>query len=561
MEMALSLKTEHLKRYKDIAQLFVKYGRSDLVKSAGIEAEFEGEGAAMPKDAEQLARHLTDDLEKLGPTFIKLGQLLSTRPDLLPMPFIDALTRLQDKVEPFPYAEAEAIITAELGVRLSKLFREFEREPIAAASLGQVHRAWLRDGRPVAVKVQRPGIRERIQEDLEALDEIAQTLDKRTELGARYQLASMLHEFRRSLIKELDYRQEARNLATLRANLAQFDRIVVPGAIEDYTTGRVLTIEYIRGQKVTSINPVVRTELDGAALAEQLFQAYLRQILIDGFVHADPHPGNVFLTEDDRVALLDLGMVARVSPGMQEKLLQMLLAVSEGRSDEAATIAISIGDVQQDYFDEAGFRRKVAELVAETQGASIEQIQVGRTILLVSRMSAESGIRVPSELTMLGKTLLNLDQVGRTLDPTFDPNASIRRNAAELTTERVRRSLSPGNFMASLIELRDFAQRLPARINRILDNVADNKLKINVDALDEKLLMEGFQKVANRITAGLILAALIVGAALLTQVSSSFRILGYPALATLFFLAAAGGGIFLLVDIFSTDYKSGRKKK
>jgi predicted unusual protein kinase regulating ubiquinone biosynthesis (AarF/ABC1/UbiB family) len=559
--MALSLKTEHLKRYRDVAQLFVKYGRSDLIRSAGIEAEFEAEAPAVPGDAEDMARHLTDDLEKLGPTFIKLGQLLSTRPDLLPMAFIEALARLQDKVEPFPYADVEATVTAELGVRLSKLFREFEREPIAAASLGQVHRAWLRDGRPVAVKVQRPGIRERIQEDLEALDEIAQMLDRRTELGARYQFTGMLHEFRRSLIKELDYRQEARNLATLRANLSGFDRIVVPAAVEDYTTGRVLTIEYVRGQKITSIHPVVRTELDGAALAEQLFQAYLRQILIDGFVHADPHPGNVFLTEDDRVALLDLGMVTRVSPAMQEKLLQMLLAISEGNSDEAATIAISIGDVQRDWFDEPGFRRKVAELVAETQGASIEQIQVGRTILLVSRMSAESGVRVPSELTMLGKTLLNLDQVGRTLDPAFDPNASIRRNAAELTTERVRRSLSPGNFMASLIELRDFAQRLPARVNRILDNVADNKLKIDVDALDEKLLMEGFQKVANRITTGLVLAALIVGAALLTQVPSSFRILGYPALATLFFLAAAGGGIFLLVDIFRTDYKSGRKKK
>jgi predicted unusual protein kinase regulating ubiquinone biosynthesis (AarF/ABC1/UbiB family) len=558
--MALSLKTEHLKRYKDIAQLFVKYGRSDLIKSAGIEAEVEGE-AAIPADAEATARQLADDLERLGPTFIKLGQLLSTRPDLLPIPFIEALTRLQDKVGPFPYSEVEAIVTAELGVRVSKLFREFEREPIAAASLGQVHRAWLRDGRPVAVKVQRPGIRERIQEDLEAMDEIAITLDKRTEMGQRYQFAAMLHEFRRSLIRELDYRQEARNLSTLRENLAQFDRIVVPAAIEDYTTGRVLTTEYIRGQKVTSINPVVRTELDGAVLAEQLFRAYLRQILIDGFVHADPHPGNVFLTDDDKIALLDLGMVTRVTPAMQEKMLQMLLAVSEGRSDEAATIAISIGDVQEDFFDEPGFRKKVAELVAETQGASIEQIQVGRTILMVSRMSAESGIRVPAELTMLGKTLLNLDQVGRTLDPAFDPNASIRRNAAELTSERVRRSLSPGNFMASLIELRDFAQRLPARVNRILDNVADNKLKVNVDAIDEKLLMEGFQKVANRITTGLILAALIVGAAMLTRVESSFRILGYPALATFFFLLAAGGGVFLLFDIFRSDYSSGRKKK
>jgi predicted unusual protein kinase regulating ubiquinone biosynthesis (AarF/ABC1/UbiB family) len=179
---------------------------------------------------------------------------------------------------------------------------------------------------------------------------------------------------------------------------------------------------------------------------------------------------------------------------------------------------------------------------------------------MVSRMSAESGIRVPSELALLGKTLLNLDLVGRALDPTFDPNASIRRNAAELTTERVKKSLSPGNLMVSLIELRDFAQRLPARLNRIFDHVADNKLRVTVDAIDEKLLMEGFQKVANRITTGLILAALIVGAAMLTRVPSSFEILGYPALATLFFLAAAGGGIFLLVDIFRTDYRSGRKK-
>jgi predicted unusual protein kinase regulating ubiquinone biosynthesis (AarF/ABC1/UbiB family) len=472
---------------------------------------------------------------------------------------VEALARLQDDVEAFSYPEAEAIITAELGVRVSKLFREFEREPIAAASLGQVHRAWLRDGRPVAVKVQRPGIRERVQEDLEALEEIAQVLDKRTALGARYQFTAMLHEFRRSLIKELDYRQEARNLAVLRENLARFDRIVVPAAIEDYTTGRVLTIEYVRGQKVTSFNPVVRTELDGEALAEQLFQAYLRQVLIDGFVHADPHPGNVFLTEDDRIALLDLGMVTHVSPAMQEKLLQMLLAIGEGRSDEAATIAIAIGDVRADDFDEAGFRRKVADLVADTRSASLDQIQLGRTILLVSRMSAESGVRVPSELILLGKTLLNLDQVGRALDPTFDPNASIRRNAADLTAERVRRSLSPGNLMVSLIELRDFAQRLPARLNRLFDHLADNKLKVNVDAIDEKLLMEGFQKVANRITAGLVLAALIVGAALLTQVPSSFEILGYPALATLFFLAAAGGGVFLLVDIFRSDYRRGKK--
>src|SRR5919197_1218128 len=180
------------------------------------------------------------------------------------MPFIEALSRLQDRVGPSPFSEVEAIIAAELGVRTSKLFREIEREPLAAASLGQVHRAWLRDGRTAAVKVQRPHIRERIQADLEATSEIAAAVDKHTELGRRYQFAGMVDEFRKSLIRELDYRQEARNLATLRTNLAEFDRIVVPAAIDDYTTSRVLTTEYVRGQKITAVNPVVRTELDGA---------------------------------------------------------------------------------------------------------------------------------------------------------------------------------------------------------------------------------------------------------------------------------------------------------
>src|SRR6185436_4713630 len=244
---------------------------------------------------------------------------------------------------------------------------------------------------------------------------------------------------------------------------------------------------YVRGTKITTLSPLVRTELDGSALAEQLFRAYLQQILVDGFVHADPHPGNVFLTEDDRIALLDLGMVAHVSSAMQEKLLQLLLAVSEGKSDEAATVAIQIGQTTP-RFDEVAFRRKVGDLVAQTKDASVEQIEVGKIVLLLSRMSGESGIRVPSELMMLGKTLLNLDQVGRALDPTFDPNASIRRNAADLTRHRLRKTLSPGNLLSAAMEVKEFAERLPGRINKILDTVASNGLEVKVDAIDEKAL-------------------------------------------------------------------------
>jgi predicted unusual protein kinase regulating ubiquinone biosynthesis (AarF/ABC1/UbiB family) len=373
-------------------------------------------------------------------------------------------------------------------------------------------------------------------------------------MGRRYGLTVMLDEFRKTLRRELDYRLEARNLEILAENLRGFDRIVVPLPVTDYTTSRVLTSDYIRGEKITKLSPLVRTEIDGEVLASQLFRAYLQQILVDGFVHADPHPGNVFLTDDNRVALLDLGMVARIPPGMQEKLLRLLLAVSEGRAEEAATVAITLGDVQP-HFDEKGFRRDVADLVAQNIGATVGQMQIGRMVLMLARMSGERGIRVEPELTMLGKTLLNLDQVGCTLDPDFDPNAAIRRNAAELMRQRMFKSLSPGNLFAGVMELKEFAENLPRRINTILDHVAGNSLEVKVDAIDEKMLLEGFIKVANRITMGLILASLIVGAALLMRVETSFRILGYPGLAIVCFFAAAAGGVTLVFNILWSDHK------
>jgi ubiquinone biosynthesis protein len=552
--MGISLKGEHVKRYKDIAALFMKYGRSELVRNAGLEDVAAPEVAAAAPAETELAQQLAADLEKMGPTFIKIGQLLSTRADLLPTPYMEALARLQDKVGPFPFMEVEAIVSSELGVRLSKAFSEFETDPVAAASLGQVHRAALRDGRRVAVKVQRPGIRDQIAKDLEALLEIAAFADLHTQTGRRFGFTQTLEEFRKTLLRELDYKMEARNLEILSENLRAFDRIVVPLPVEDYTTSRVLTIDYIRGEKITKLSPLIRTEMDGEVLAEQLFRAYLQQILVDGFVHADPHPGNVFLTDDNRVALLDLGMVTHISPGMQEKLLRLLLAVSEGRAEDAATVAITMGDVQP-HFDEKGFRRDVADLVAQNIGATVGQIQVGRVVLVLARMSSERGIRVEPELTMLGKTLLNLDQVGRTLDPDFDPNAAIRRNASELTRQRVRKSLSPGNLFAGVMELKEFAENLPRRVNTILDRVANNSLEVKVDAIDEKMLLEGFIKVANRITMGLILASLIVGAALLMRVETTFRILGYPGLAILCFLFAAAGGVTLVGNIVWADHK------
>ena len=553
--MAISLKPQHLNRYRQIAWLFVKYGRSDLVKDTGLEETLEAEQRVTPKEAAK-ADELADDLEKLGPTFVKLGQLLSTRVELMPRAYLEALARLQDKVEPFPFDEVEKIVTSELGVRMSKAFSDFEVTPMAAASLGQVHRARLRDGRQVAVKVQRPGIRDAMLEDLDALDEIAEFLDNHTAAGKRYEFCQMLDQFRKSLLRELDYRLEASNLTTIGQHLKEFEHIVVPEPIADYVTSRVLTMQYVHGKKITDLNPLARMEFDGDALAEELFRAYLQQILVDGFFHADPHPGNVFLTDDYRIALIDLGMVGKIMPGLQEQLLQLLLSIAEGRGDDAADIAIKIGDRKED-FAEKEFKRAIAEIVAKQQGATVEQMQVGRLVLEVTQVSGENGVRVPAELTMLGKTLLNLDQVGRTIAPDFDPNASIRRNAAQIMQQRLLKSLSPGNLFSGVLELKDLVQRLPARLNKIIDAIANNEMKISVDAIDEKTLVLGFQKVANRITVGLIIAALIVGAAMMMRVETSFRIWGYPGLAILLFLAAAGGGIVLLINILFYDKGQG----
>jgi ubiquinone biosynthesis protein len=551
--MALSLRPEHLKRYKDMALLLVRYGRADLVRSAGLEEAIEGSQPEVQVDPEKL-ENLSADVERMGPTFIKLAQLLSTRADLLPQPYIEALTRLQDKVEPFPFTEVEEIVANELGVRISKAFSYFESSPIAAASLGQVHRAALRDGREVVVKVQRPGIREEMSKDMDVLSDMAAFLDSHTEAGRKYEFAPLLEEFRKNLLRELDYRLEARNLIIFANNLREFDRIIVPQPVDDYTTSRVLTMDYISGKKITSLSPLAKIDLDGYQLAQHLFQAYLHQILIDGFFHADPHPGNVFLTDDRRIALIDLGMVARIAPRPQENLIQLLLAISEGKGDETADVTIKMGEAKAG-FDEKTFRKHVADLVLENQNAQLENLNSGRVVLRIQQIAGESNFRLPTEFTMIAKALLNLDQVVHTLDPKFDPNFAIRSYADVIMERRFRKSLSAGNLYGTVLELKEFVDKLPGRVNQFVDTLTTNGIRIDADVIDEHSLLSSLHKIANRITVGLLLAALIVGAALMMRVESTWTILGYPAIAIIFFLLAAIGALVLVFNIMFFDEK------
>ena len=555
--MVVSLKPERLKRYKDVAMLLIKYGRSDLISPAGLEGSVLPDEIAAETETAP-AEDLAKDLEKLGPTFIKLGQLLSTRADLLPGPYLEALERLQDQIEPYPYEEVERIVSGELGVRISKAFADFDPVPLAAASLAQVHRATMRDGRAVVVKVQRPDIRELIVGDLEALGEIAHFLDQHTELGKRYEFDNMLVNLRKSLLRELDFTIEANNLHAIGQNLSEFEEIVIPEPIDDFTTTRVLTMEFITGKKITALNPLRLMEIDGALLAEELFSAYLKQFLVDGLFHADPHPGNVFLTDDDRIALLDLGMVGRVTRSFQDNLLRLMLAISEGRGEAAAEAAIKMGEPKEG-FDRETFKRRITDLVAEHGDAVLSRLNAGRVTLEITRISADCWFRLPAEFTMIAKALLNLDRVVYTVDPNFDPNLIIRERANEILQQNILKSVAPTNLLSGVVDLKEFVEKLPTRVNRILDAVGDNELRFKVDAIDEKIVLEGLQKIANRITLGLVVASLIVGAAMLMRVETSFRIWGYPGLAMIFFLIAAAAGLGLAFSILFYDEK--RRKK
>lgn len=556
----MKINTRHLTRYKQIALLLWKYGRSDLVKQMGVEEavmeeqkeEFAAAGRA---NADQLAT----DLEEMGPTFVKLGQILSARPDLIPEAYTKSLARLLDSVKPFPSGNAVQIVQEELGVRISRAFSYFDEKPMAAASLGQVHRAALRDGREVVVKVQRPNIATQISDDFEVILELAKAIEMHSEWGKRRRVTQIVEELRISILHELDYIREAQNLMAVGRNLADLDRLYVPQPIDGYCTRRVLTMEFVAGTKITALSPLARIEMNGTQLADQLFRAYLKQVLVDGIFHADPHPGNIFLTPDNHLALLDLGQVGRTTPGLQEHLLKLLIAISEGKSEQASDILVRMSETGAD-FNRTALERRMGQIIAEQHGQNIQQINVGGTLLAVTGCAADLSVYVPSQLTMLAKTLLQIDEVGKVLDPQFDPNAAIRRHVTELTTLRMRKTSTQGSLLSTALEFKDFAAGLPVRLNRIMDALVNCDLEVKVRTPEVDVMMEGLQKVANRITTGLVLAALIVGAALLMRVETSWRVLGYPGLAIICFLAAAAGGVWLLATIFMHDRRAQHRR-
>jgi predicted unusual protein kinase regulating ubiquinone biosynthesis (AarF/ABC1/UbiB family) len=542
------LKPQFLGRYRDIAWLLYRHGRTDLVDAGELADDTPKDTSPGSARAEELA----EDLEAMGPTFVKLGQVLASRADLLPQNYRDALGRLTDDVESFAFDEARLIIEQALGIAVADVFESIDETPLAAASLGQVHRARLADGRDVVVKVQRPGVKQRIHDDIAALAEIARLVESHTDFGKRYRLMDVLRQFKRSIANELNYEHEAENLWTLRQNLERFELLVVPESLPELTAEQVLTTTYVSCTPLTDIDNRRRESIDGEALAGELFHAYLQQVVIDGFFHADPHPGNVQLTDDGRIVLLDMGLTGRVPPMMRDHLLHLLIAVAEGRSDDAVRLAIRLGFPDED-FDESRFAEQISELVSEAQNSKVGDMRIGRLVMQIAEIAAAARIRLPSQLTMLGRMLMHLDHVGKLLSESFSPNAAIRQHAMELMQQHMRSRFTPRYLLSAMFDAKDFAEKLPGRLDRIIETVAQNRLRLNVNAIDEDRLISGIQKVANRITSGLVLAALIIGAALLMNIDTGPTLLGYPLLALVLFVAAASLGFLLVINIMFRD--------
>ncbi|HEU4563900.1 MAG TPA: AarF/UbiB family protein [Gemmatimonadaceae bacterium] len=543
----------HLRRYADIARLAMRYGRRDLLAHAQATDLLTGDfPAEPPSPAEQaVAERFAHDLEAMGPTFIKLGQLLSTRADLLPRAYLDALSRLQDRVAPFPFGVVEATVARELGRPIGEAYRCFDPEPVAAASLGQVHRALLPDGRPVAVKVLRPEIRRIVRDDIDALRRIVAMAQRRSRRVYLLDLLGILEEFRRTIGRELDYRAEAVQLERLGANLRSFPHLIVPRPEATHTTSRVLTMEWVEGRKVTDLTLVERRELGGEALAQELFRGYLQQILVDGFFHADPHPGNVLVTLDGRLALLDVGMVAAVPDAFRDRLLRLLVALAEGKGDAVADTTMEVGEITR-WFDERAFRRAIRDVVANYAATPAASVKAGRLLFVLGRASADAGLRMPPEFALFGKTLMNLEHVGMTLDPAFDPNAAVQRYANDIFREQLQEDLGARSVLSAAAELNQLRKALPGRLYKLLE-MTDDGIPVRVHVTEQEQFIRGLNRIANRITVGLLVAALIIAGTMWVDDRSGFTLFGFPGMVVIGYALAAAGALVLVRNVWMRD--------
>jgi ubiquinone biosynthesis protein len=505
-------KNLHLDRSRQIARVLLAHGWGFLRNN---EDKGGPEGAKVSKSARPV--HLRLALEELGTTFIKLGQILSTRADLLPPAYLAELTKLQDSASPVPFEAIQKVLTSELGEPIESVFADFDPAPLASASIGQAHAATLWDGTEVVVKIRRPGVVEQVNEDLNILKELARTATKHWNFADRYDLAGLVEEFSQTLRSELDYIREGHSAERFAANFANDPSLHVPRVFWDATTARVLTLERISGVKINDLAELEKQGTDPRELARYATNVILKMVCEDGFFHADPHPGNFFIEPNGTIGLIDFGMVGVLDERTQDLLAELLIVISRQDADRLVDVFLDLG-LTKKRVDRALVRRDIERLLSTYWGLPLGELRVTALLNDVVSVMRRHHMHLPANLALLFKTMIMIEGLGVTLDPEFDLTNSL----AVFTEKLVLRQFSPSRLAQDLsragFDLAKLGAEMPQRLRRIVSAAEDGNLQIGVRPEGFDPVINRIEKIANRLVLGIIAAAFINGLAVLVSV-------------------------------------------
>lgn len=506
----------HLKRSREIAGVLIGHGWDSLRENFGLA----GSGLAhhtSQRSALTRPEHLRCALEELGTTFIKLGQILSTRADLLPPEYLAELSKLQDAAPSVPFEALRKVLIAELGQPIENAFLHLEPEPVAAASIGQAHAGTLLDGTEVIVKIRRLGVVEQVHEDLEILKELATTASRHWEFADRYDLVGIVDEFSETLLAELDYIREGHNAERFAANFAGESRIHIPRVYWETTTSRVLTLERIRGTKINDLVSLDKQGIDRSDLAEFATDVVMRMVCEDGFFHADPHPGNFFIEPDGSIGLIDFGMVGILEERTQEHLADLLICIDHKDADRLVDVFLDLG-VSKKRVDRDMFRRDIQHLLTNYWGLPLRELRISALLNDVFAIMRQHHLHLPSNLALLLKTVIMVEGLGVNLDPEFQLTSALEPYADRL----VMRKYSPIRLARSLgqasLDLARLGAEMPQQLRRIVHAAENGSLQLGMRPEGFEPVLNRVEAIANRIVLGVIAAAFINGLAVLLSV-------------------------------------------
>ena len=517
----------HMQRYRTILAVLFKYGFGDLVDSLHVEQYIdiglERLGSRKPLrkiDVLTRAERVRMALEELGPTFVKMGQILSTRPDLLPVDFLQEFEKLQDQVAPFPYSEVRSIIESELDSPLEKIYTDFHPEPLASASLGQVHRARFADGEAVVVKVQRPDIEKTIQVDLEIALHLATLIEKHVEGWEVHHPAHLVEEFARTLAKELDYLIEAAHLERFAAQFTANPNVYVPAVYREATTRRVLTMEYVDGVKVSDAARLLREGLDGKLIARRGADLIMEQVFVHGYFHADPHPGNLMILPGNVICYLDFGTMGRLNRANREDFADLVMGIVR-RDESRAVSALLRLTIWTEEPDRRRLERGVADFIDEHFSGRLKDLAMGNLLLDLLKMAARHRLRILPDLFLVLKALATVEGVGEMLDPDFSIVDQAAPFLRRVQVERYHPKRIAGDLARSGWDLLELLKDIPAEVRDMIRQTKQGKIRVEFQHRGLEQMVATHERISNRLAFSIVLASLVVGSALVDRIAAA----------------------------------------